>query len=240
MPLPNADWLGLCRRASHAAREAVGGLTSTAERSVQFGEGGRGVAQGRCGGGVRRGARPAAGLVGGEGRGGIPGWRGGPGRRRALRWRAAPGAARAGAAGGARPRDGPPGTGGARGRGDRRAGGAPPARARLGGGGDVPGGGGPPGRDDHPPRGPLGGRCGGAADRGGGGGGGGAAGGGWGWTRLWGAGGGSAGRPDARALAHDAALTPTVRPRCSYATPIPDSVRIGCRSQRAPIPPWHA
>jgi myo-inositol-1(or 4)-monophosphatase len=39
MPLPNADWLGLCRRASHAAREAVGGLTSTAERSVQFGEG---------------------------------------------------------------------------------------------------------------------------------------------------------------------------------------------------------
>jgi myo-inositol-1(or 4)-monophosphatase len=33
------DWLGLCRRAAHAAREAVGGLTSTAERSVQFGEG---------------------------------------------------------------------------------------------------------------------------------------------------------------------------------------------------------
>jgi myo-inositol-1(or 4)-monophosphatase len=39
MPLPSADWLGLCRRAAHAAREAVGGLTSTAERSVQFGEG---------------------------------------------------------------------------------------------------------------------------------------------------------------------------------------------------------
>ena len=39
MPLPNADWLGLCRRASHAAREAVGGLTTRAERSVQFGEG---------------------------------------------------------------------------------------------------------------------------------------------------------------------------------------------------------
>src|SRR5918997_907628 len=33
------DWLGLCRRASHAAREAVGGLEGTAERSVQFGEG---------------------------------------------------------------------------------------------------------------------------------------------------------------------------------------------------------
>ena len=39
MPLPDADWLGLCRRAAHAAREAVGGLTSTAERSVQHGEG---------------------------------------------------------------------------------------------------------------------------------------------------------------------------------------------------------
>jgi myo-inositol-1(or 4)-monophosphatase len=54
MPLPNAeghrsgagrarplahDWLGLCRRAAHAAREAVGGLTSTAERSVRYGEG---------------------------------------------------------------------------------------------------------------------------------------------------------------------------------------------------------
>src|SRR5918992_3589617 len=39
MPLPNADWLGLCRRAAHAAREAVGGLTTTAERSVRYGEG---------------------------------------------------------------------------------------------------------------------------------------------------------------------------------------------------------
>jgi myo-inositol-1(or 4)-monophosphatase len=39
MPLPDADWLGLCRSAAHAAREAVGGLRSTAERSVQFGEG---------------------------------------------------------------------------------------------------------------------------------------------------------------------------------------------------------
>jgi myo-inositol-1(or 4)-monophosphatase len=39
MPLPDADWLGLSRRAAHAAREAVGGLTSTAERSVQVGEG---------------------------------------------------------------------------------------------------------------------------------------------------------------------------------------------------------
>jgi myo-inositol-1(or 4)-monophosphatase len=33
------DWLGLCRRAAHAAREAVGGLTSTAARSVSYGEG---------------------------------------------------------------------------------------------------------------------------------------------------------------------------------------------------------
>src|ERR687891_63222 len=39
MPLPAADWLGLCRRAAHAARDAVGGLTSTAERAVQFGQG---------------------------------------------------------------------------------------------------------------------------------------------------------------------------------------------------------
>ena len=39
MPLPDADWLGLCRRAAHAARAAVAGLTSTAERSVQHGEG---------------------------------------------------------------------------------------------------------------------------------------------------------------------------------------------------------
>jgi myo-inositol-1(or 4)-monophosphatase len=33
------DWLGLCRNAAHAAREAVGDLTSTAERSVPQGEG---------------------------------------------------------------------------------------------------------------------------------------------------------------------------------------------------------
>jgi myo-inositol-1(or 4)-monophosphatase len=39
MPLPDADWLALCRRAAHAAREAVGELASTAERSVQHGEG---------------------------------------------------------------------------------------------------------------------------------------------------------------------------------------------------------
>jgi myo-inositol-1(or 4)-monophosphatase len=39
MPLPDADWLGLCRHAAHAAREAVAGLEGTAERSVQFGEG---------------------------------------------------------------------------------------------------------------------------------------------------------------------------------------------------------
>jgi myo-inositol-1(or 4)-monophosphatase len=39
MPLPDADWLGLCRRAAHAARDAVSGLTSTAERSVPHGEG---------------------------------------------------------------------------------------------------------------------------------------------------------------------------------------------------------
>src|ERR671915_812258 len=39
MPFPSADWLGLCRRAAHAARDAVAGLTSTAERSVAHGEG---------------------------------------------------------------------------------------------------------------------------------------------------------------------------------------------------------
>ena len=33
------DWLGLCRQAAHAAREAVGGLAGTAERSVRLGEG---------------------------------------------------------------------------------------------------------------------------------------------------------------------------------------------------------
>jgi myo-inositol-1(or 4)-monophosphatase len=39
MPLPDADWLGLCRTAAHAAREAVGGLQSVAERSEPLGEG---------------------------------------------------------------------------------------------------------------------------------------------------------------------------------------------------------
>ena len=39
MPLPEHDWLGLCRRASHAARDAVSELTSTAERAVTHGEG---------------------------------------------------------------------------------------------------------------------------------------------------------------------------------------------------------
>jgi myo-inositol-1(or 4)-monophosphatase len=39
MPIPEADWLGLCRRAAHAARAAVAGLTSTEERSVTHGEG---------------------------------------------------------------------------------------------------------------------------------------------------------------------------------------------------------
>jgi myo-inositol-1(or 4)-monophosphatase len=39
MPLPEADWLGLCRRAAHAAREAVTAMSSTAERSVPHGRG---------------------------------------------------------------------------------------------------------------------------------------------------------------------------------------------------------
>jgi len=39
MPLPDADWLGLCRRAAHAARTAVAAFASTAERSVAYGEG---------------------------------------------------------------------------------------------------------------------------------------------------------------------------------------------------------
>jgi myo-inositol-1(or 4)-monophosphatase len=39
MPPPHDDWLGLCRRAAHAARDAVSGLASTAERSVPHGEG---------------------------------------------------------------------------------------------------------------------------------------------------------------------------------------------------------
>ncbi|HEV3376287.1 MAG TPA: inositol monophosphatase family protein [Thermoleophilaceae bacterium] len=39
MPLADDDWLGRCRRAAHAARDAVSGLTSTAARSVTHGEG---------------------------------------------------------------------------------------------------------------------------------------------------------------------------------------------------------
>jgi myo-inositol-1(or 4)-monophosphatase len=39
MSLPDADWLGLCGRAAHAAREAVSGLESTVERAVPQGEG---------------------------------------------------------------------------------------------------------------------------------------------------------------------------------------------------------
>jgi myo-inositol-1(or 4)-monophosphatase len=39
MALPQADWLALCRRSAHAARSAVAGLTSTAERSVTHGRG---------------------------------------------------------------------------------------------------------------------------------------------------------------------------------------------------------
>jgi myo-inositol-1(or 4)-monophosphatase len=39
MSLPEADWLGLSRRAAHAAREAVTAMSSTAERSVQYGRG---------------------------------------------------------------------------------------------------------------------------------------------------------------------------------------------------------
>jgi myo-inositol-1(or 4)-monophosphatase len=39
MALPEADWLGLCRSAAHAARDAVGRLEGTAERAVAYGEG---------------------------------------------------------------------------------------------------------------------------------------------------------------------------------------------------------
>jgi myo-inositol-1(or 4)-monophosphatase len=39
MPLPDADWLGLCRRAAHAARASVAQLGGTEERSVSHGEG---------------------------------------------------------------------------------------------------------------------------------------------------------------------------------------------------------
>ena len=39
MSLPDADWLGLCRRAATAARAAVGHFESTAERAVTHGRG---------------------------------------------------------------------------------------------------------------------------------------------------------------------------------------------------------
>jgi myo-inositol-1(or 4)-monophosphatase len=39
MGLPDADWLGLCRRAAAAARAAVAGLGGTAERSAEHGRG---------------------------------------------------------------------------------------------------------------------------------------------------------------------------------------------------------
>jgi myo-inositol-1(or 4)-monophosphatase len=39
MCLPDADWLGLCRRAAAAAREAVAELAGTAERSAEQGRG---------------------------------------------------------------------------------------------------------------------------------------------------------------------------------------------------------
>jgi myo-inositol-1(or 4)-monophosphatase len=39
MALPDADFLGLCRRAANAARHAVGALSTTAERSVGHGRG---------------------------------------------------------------------------------------------------------------------------------------------------------------------------------------------------------
>jgi myo-inositol-1(or 4)-monophosphatase len=39
MGLPDADWLGFCRRAAGAAREAVGGFETTAERALEVGRG---------------------------------------------------------------------------------------------------------------------------------------------------------------------------------------------------------
>jgi len=39
MGLPDADWLGFCRRAASAAREAVAGFETTAERSLETGRG---------------------------------------------------------------------------------------------------------------------------------------------------------------------------------------------------------
>jgi myo-inositol-1(or 4)-monophosphatase len=39
MGLPDADWLGSCRRAARAAREAVAGFETTAERALEAGRG---------------------------------------------------------------------------------------------------------------------------------------------------------------------------------------------------------
>jgi myo-inositol-1(or 4)-monophosphatase len=39
VPLPDADWLGFCRRAGGAARAAVGRYATTAERAVETGRG---------------------------------------------------------------------------------------------------------------------------------------------------------------------------------------------------------
>jgi myo-inositol-1(or 4)-monophosphatase len=39
MGLPDADWLGLCRRAAGAAREAVARFETTADRAVETGRG---------------------------------------------------------------------------------------------------------------------------------------------------------------------------------------------------------
>jgi myo-inositol-1(or 4)-monophosphatase len=39
VPLPDADWLGFCRRAGYAARAAVESYATTAERSVETGRG---------------------------------------------------------------------------------------------------------------------------------------------------------------------------------------------------------
>ena len=40
MPLPDStDWLGFCRRAAGAARDAVQGYANTAERAVETGRG---------------------------------------------------------------------------------------------------------------------------------------------------------------------------------------------------------
>src|ERR671922_2471249 len=39
MPLPDADWLGFCRRAAAGARAALAGYTTVAERAVETGRG---------------------------------------------------------------------------------------------------------------------------------------------------------------------------------------------------------